>query len=190
MSDNIYTKLQRVQAAVKAPKRRYSDYGGYWYRNLEDICEAVKPLLDKEGLALILCDDIEVCEGRFYVKATATLIDTADERQIYCTAYAREAADKKKADVAQITGAASSYARKYALNGLLLLDDSKDADTDEYKQDDVITETEARTLYGLMQKKGMNEKQIKEWAETKGLKSFYKATKKQYAEAIKELGLE
>ena len=104
-------------------------------------------------------------------------------------AYAREEESKKKMDAAQVTGSASSYARKYALNSLFLLDDSKDADTDEYKRNEVITEKEAKRLYDLMQKKGMTEAQIKEWASQRGLKSLYQTTQQQYAEAMKELGL-
>lgn len=186
---NVHKKLQEIQAKLKVPKGKYSEYGGYSYRSLEDIYEAVKPLLNEAGLLLTLEDKIVMIGNRIYVKATAILRDTEDERTIETTAYAREEESKKKMDAAQVTGAASSYARKYALNSLFLLDDSKDADTDEYKRNEVITEKEAKRLYDLMQKKGMTEAQIKEWASQRGLKSLYQTTQQQYAEAMKELGL-
>lgn len=186
---DIHKKLQKIQAELKVPKSKYSDYGGYSYRSLEDIYEAVKPLLDREGLILVVSDEIIMLGNRFYIKATAVLKDVENDGSFCATAYAREEESKKKMDAAQVTGSASSYARKYALNSLFLLDDSKDADTDEYKRNEVITEKEAKRLYDLMQKKGMTEAQIKEWASQRGLKSLYQTTQQQYAEAMKELGL-
>lgn len=187
---DIHKKLQKIQAELKVPKGKYSEYGGYSYRSLEDIYEAVKPLLNEVGLVLTLDDKIVMIGSRIYVKATAILRDVEDGWTVETTAYAREEESKKKMDAAQITGSASSYARKYALNSLFLLDDSKDADTDEYKRNDIITEKEAKRLYDLMQKKGMTEKQIVEWANKRGLKSLYQTTQQQYAAAMKELGLE
>ena len=177
---DVYTKLQTIQAELKVPKSKYSEYS---YRSLEDIYEAVKPLLDREGLILAVNDEVIMLGNRFYIKATAILKDIESEGSFRTTAYAREEESKKKMD------AASSYARKYALNSLFLLDDSKDADTDEYKRNEVVTEKEAKRLYDLMQKKGMTEAQIKEWASQRGLKSLYQTTQQQYAEAMKELGL-
>ena len=116
--------LNRIQKELKAPKSQRNTFGNYNYRNAEDILEAVKPLLGKA--VLTLTDEIVLIGDRYYVKAQAILTDGADVR-IAC-AYAREALDKKGMDVAQITGAASSYARKYALNGLFCIDDTKDAD--------------------------------------------------------------
>lgn len=127
MANEIKEKLVAVQAKLKAPKNQYNNFGKYSYRNCEDILEAVKPLLNEQGLVLILTDDIEVKEnGRTYVKAKACLFDGQNE--IYTYAYAREPESKKGMDDSQITGATSSYARKYALNGLFLIDDQKDAD--------------------------------------------------------------
>lgn len=186
---DIHKKLQKIQTELKVPKSKYSEYGGYSYRSLEDIYEAVKPLLDREGLILVVSDEIIMLGNRFYIKATATLKDVESDGSFCATAYAREEESKKKMDAAQVTGSASSYARKYALNSLFLLDDSKDADTDEYKRNEVVTEKEAKRLYDLMQKKGMTEAQIKEWASQRGLKSLYQTTQQQYAEAMKELGL-
>lgn len=129
----IAEKLMRIQTKIKAPKNLYNSFGKYNYRNAESICEAVKPFLDSEKCALTLMDSIVEVGGRIYVKATATLIDCENGGQtVQVSALARESLEKKGMDDSQITGTASSYARKYALNGLFLLDDTKDADTDEY----------------------------------------------------------
>ena len=128
---NIYEKLLRVQVELKAPKGQYNSFGKYKYRSCEDILTAVKPLLDKVGATITITDDLVLVGDRFYVKATATFTDTEKCTAITNTAFAREDENKKGMDGSQITGTASSYARKYALNGLLLIDDTKDADTDE-----------------------------------------------------------
>lgn len=119
--------LQEIQTVLKAPKGQYSKFGGFNYRSCEDILEALKPILSQYGAAVILADEIVQIGARFYVKATATLL--TDKGQFSASAFAREAETKKGMDEAQITGAASSYARKYALNGLFGIDDTKDADT-------------------------------------------------------------
>ena len=135
---NIYEKLHKVQQSLKAPKGQFNSFGKYKYRSCEDILEAVKPLL--EGCVITLSDRIEMIGERYYVKATASLVstDSADEGfpSVAVCAYAREEADKKGMDGSQITGAASSYARKYALNGLLQIDDAKDSDaTNQHGQE-------------------------------------------------------
>lgn len=122
--------LLRIQSELKAPKGQYNSFGKYKYRSCEDILEAVKPLLSKYGVTMQIGDKIEMIGDRYYVKATVTLEQEGAE--IQSTAYAREAEKKTGMDESQITGTASSYARKYALNGLFLIDDTKDADTDEY----------------------------------------------------------
>lgn len=133
--------LQRITLArieLKAPKGQYSDYGQYAYRSLDDIMEAVKPVNLKYFLHLELHDAIELIGERFYVKATAQLYDMQDEehlKMMQAIGYAREAQQKPKMDESQTTGSASSYARKYALNALYLIDDNKDADTDAYKRE-------------------------------------------------------
>lgn len=129
---SIYAALAAVQSELKAPKGQFNKFGGYHYRSCEDILEAVKPILKAHDLALHLADEPAMVGERYYIKATATLTDFAGQ-QISSTAYAREALDKKGMDDSQITGTASSYARKYALNGLFCIDDTKDADTDEYQ---------------------------------------------------------
>lgn len=121
--------LLKIQRKLKAPKNQYNSFGKYPYRSAEDILEAVKPLLEEFKATLTLSDDIVQVGDRVYVKATATLKDGDEETTV--TAFAREDETKKGMDGAQITGTASSYARKYALNGLFLIDDTKDADTNE-----------------------------------------------------------
>ena len=120
----IYAKLEKIQKTLKAPKNQTNTFGKYKYRSCEDILEAVKPLLD--GCVVTLSDTIRVVGDRIYVESEATISDGAN--QINVTAFAREPADRKGMDESQITGSASSYARKYALNGLFLIDDTKDAD--------------------------------------------------------------
>lgn len=123
---HIYEALMKIQSELKAPKNQRNSFGGYNYRSCEDIMEAVKPLLLKNGVVLTVSDDMSVVGNRVYVKATATLSDGEDF--ISNSAFAREAEVKKGMDDSQITGATSSYARKYALNGLFCIDDTKDAD--------------------------------------------------------------
>jgi hypothetical protein len=128
MTKNIRQKLQGIQSALKAPKGQTNKFGGYKYRSAEDIVEATKPLLGEWGCILTISDEVVEIGGRVYVKATACITDTEHDNSILTTAYAREAEVKKGMDEAQITGSASSYARKYALNGLLCIDDTKDPD--------------------------------------------------------------
>ncbi len=125
----IYEKLAKIQSTLKAPKNQYNAFGKYKYRNCEDILEAVKPLLAEVKAVVIVGDELELIGSRFYVKATARFIDCETDAQITNTAYAREEDTKKGMDGSQITGASSSYARKYALNGLFCIDDTKDSDT-------------------------------------------------------------
>lgn len=127
---NIAHTLLAIQTELKAPKSQYNSFGQYNYRNCEDILEAAKPLCNKYGAVLHLSDDLLLIGERYYVKATATLRLVSDpDSFLQATAYAREEAEKKGMDGSQVTGAASSYARKYALNGLLDIDDTKDSDT-------------------------------------------------------------
>ena len=125
---NIRQKLQGIQSCLKAPKTQVNKFGGYKFRNCEDILTAVKPLLAEWGCSIVIQDDIVEVGGRVYVKATASLADNDSEMAISASALAREAEIKKGMDEAQITGSASSYARKYALNGLFAIDDTRDPD--------------------------------------------------------------
>ena len=181
----LYGRLLRVQKDLKAPKNQYNSFGKYRYRSCEDILEGVKPILQEYGCAIVLSDTIEQIGDRFYVKATATFYDCETGESVSNTAYARESDDKKGMDASQITGTASSYARKYALNGLLLIDDTKDADTDENRNEttgrarseaakkgmatkeqnaldsanQIISEKDVLVLKELMQKKGIDPNQ-------------------------------
>ena len=127
--------LVKIQAELKAPKGQFNAFGKYKYRSAEDIIEAVKPILNKYGTALVVSDEVVQVGDRIYIKATATLLDGTDDR-ISVSGWAREEEVKKGMDAAQISGACSSYARKYALNGLFAIDDTKDSDaTNEHKDE-------------------------------------------------------
>lgn len=128
----VYKKLIEVQQELKAPKNQRNSFGNYNYRSAEDILEALKPILTKHEATVFISDKVVVKENSWaYIEATATFVDIETGESISTTAFAREAENKKGMDPSQITGSASSYARKYALNGLLLIDDTRDADTDE-----------------------------------------------------------
>ena len=174
---NLYKKLVSVQFELKAPKGQRNNFGNYNYRSCEDILEAVKPLLDKYNVALTIRDEIVLIGDRFYVKATATLIDADTGETVEASAFAREGADKKGMDVSQLTGATSSYARKYALNGLFAIDDNKDADaTNTHGKDTIkvnmtpsgLSEAQLKRLFVIANKAGVTkatvEAQIKKEA--------------------------
>lgn len=137
----IYDKLQKIQLELKAPKNKRNNFGGYQYRDLSGILESLKPLLQKYKCAIFLSDNVVTKEDRTYIESTATIIDCEDSTQYYCKGYAREDESKKGMDLSQLTGACSSYARKYALNGLLAIDDSQDIDS----MDNTKQETPKRT---------------------------------------------
>lgn len=137
----LIKKLCEIQSELKAPKNQYNSFGEYKYRSCEDILEALKPLTCSRGLVLTISDDVVLVGERYYVKATATITD--GEHSISNSAFAREMFEKKKMDDAQITGAASSYARKYALNGLLCIDDTKDADATNNGVDEIKNEVKS-----------------------------------------------
>lgn len=128
---SIYQKLGEIQQKLNAPKDKVNKFGGYNYRSCEGILEAVKPLLKETKTVLTINDEVVAIGERFYVRATATIWDTEEHDLVSVTAYAREEETKKGMDAAQITGSASSYARKYALNGLFAIDDNKDPDDPE-----------------------------------------------------------
>ena len=137
---SVYKKLIEVQNELKAPKSQYNNFGKYAYRNAEDILEALKPVLHKVGATVFIKDKIQLIGERFYVEATAVFIDIESSAYIEASALARESEEKKGMDSAQVTGATSSYARKYALNGLFLIDDTKDNDHDSNYQTDLKKE--------------------------------------------------
>lgn len=192
---DLNKNLIALQNELNAPKNLYNKFGNYYYRNAESILEAVKPLLKKYKLLLNVCDEIIQIGERYYVAATATII-SEDGESIYSKAYAREPLDKKGMDDSQITGTSSSYARKYALNGLFLIDDTKDADTNEYHEQnnkpvkdskaDVIDKVKIETI-----KKKIADKNVQEQSVLKSyqLTKFEDMTLAQWENAMKRLDL-
>lgn len=140
-------ELFNIQQELKAPKDQKNDFGGYKYRSCESILEAVKPLLKNNNCILTINDELVQVGDRYYIKATATLTELKDGKSISNSAYAREEETKKGMDASQITGATSSYARKYALNGLFAIDDNKDADTNEYQKQTANEEPKKKKTY-------------------------------------------
>ena len=166
--------LLKIQTKLKAPKNQFNKFGNYMYRSCEDILEAVKPLLKQTGCFLTINDEIVQIGERIYVKASARFHD--GDESISTEAYAREEPVKKGMDASQITGSASSYARKYALNGLFLIDDTKDADSTN-KHDEAKTELSKGTVMARLEKvKTVNE-----------LQELWKQVKKEDKEELKEL---
>lgn len=137
----IYEKLLNIQTELKAPKSQYNSFGKYYYRSCEDILEAAKPICKQYGAALTVSDEIVLIGDRFYIKATATLTDIESGEKVSATAFAREEQDKKGMDASQLTGSCSSYSRKYCLNGLFCIDDTKDADALKPPQGEQAKET-------------------------------------------------
>ncbi|MFN1775280.1 ERF family protein [Clostridioides difficile] len=151
-TNNVYIKLVNIQSTLKAPKSQFNSFGKYNYRSCEDILEGLKPILKEEKALVILDDNIVQIGNRFYVEATATLIDAETGEKVSTKALAREDETKKGMDLAQVTGSVSSYARKYALNGLFCIDDTKDSDaTNKHgnEQKKEVNESELNTLYSL-----------------------------------------
>jgi hypothetical protein len=189
-----YEKLLSVQTKLKAPKSQYNAFGKYSYRNCEDILEAVKPICAEVKATVYLSDEIEMIGDRYYVKATATFVDVESGEGIVVHAYAREEESKKGMDGSQVTGASSSYARKYALNGLFDIDDTKDSDTTnthgkEDKADfqpanpKAKEQTPREQLIAKLKENGIS---ASEYAKEKGLNP--KTTDERYLELLKELG--
>ena len=150
---SIYEKLSHIQNEIKVPKNLYNKFGNYYYRNAETIFDTVKPVCMKHRTTLVVSDEIVNVDGRFYVKGIATLCDWDSDKEVTNIAYAREEESKKGMDASQVTGSCSSYARKYALNGLFNLDDNKDADAPEQKE-----ESEARAKANIKNAESKKEK--------------------------------
>lgn len=180
-------KIVAIQSMLKAPKGQYNSFGKYNYRSCEDILEGVKPLLSEQKLILTIEDSIEMIGDRYYVKATATLSDGTNS--ISTSAYAREPLEKKGADASQVTGATSSYARKYALNGLLAIDDTKDADTMDNSKKPVQQTQETvynwQTLKARATQGGINEDDLVHYVtETLKVKKPSELTQEHYQQAF------
>ena len=197
---NIYEKLTNIQNDLKAPKNQFNHFGKYKYRNLEDVLEALKPLLLTYKVTVNISDEVVLIGERYYIKSTATLFDIEKEvNPINSVAYAREDDNKKGMDLSQLSGSTSSYARKYALNGLFAIDDTKDSDTtnthgkepiDEVKKETVssISEAQIKRLYAIGKSKGIDSKVIDKSVLTDYKKDTPAAlTKKEYDELCKRL---
>lgn len=177
----IQDALRKIQVELKCAKTLHNNFGNFNYRNVESILEALKPLLKENNCILTLSDDIVMVGDRFYIKATATI--TQDKESISTSAFAREALDKKGMDTAQITGACSSYARKYALGGLFLLDDNEDIDSKDNrdikanssKKETKQVETEnlspSQQVLNLLLNAGLTKTDIQNYMAKKGFKS-------------------
>lgn len=194
MSDNVYQKLMRVQSKLKAPKNQFNKFGNYSYRSCEDILEGLKPLLKEVGAVLIINDEVVNIANRFYIKATASFISIDDGEKIISSALAREEEERVKFDPAQLTGSVSSYARKYALNGLFAIDDTKDSDsTNKHDKDNItslnnenkwtnpkLTDNQIKRLYAIAYKKGIGADKVKEQVLKKFNKEVSGLTKTEY----------
>lgn len=198
---NIYEKLSNIQNELKAPKGQFNKFGGYKYRSCEDILEAVKPICKNNKTTLVISDTLENIGDRYYIKATATLYDIENEAQeigignafISNTAYAREEESKKGMDGSQITGTASSYARKYALNGLFNIDDTKDADTDEFTkqqqsidEDKIIDKTKVQALNKSIENAGITDEVVELILSQYGYTSTNEIKVKHYMQIISD----
>lgn len=170
---SVYLKLLNVQSELKAPKSQYNSFGKYKYRSCEDILEALKPILNKNKATIIISDDIIFVEGRHYIKATVKFIDTENGETVENSALAREDEIKKGMDSSQITGSVSSYARKYALNGMFAIDDTKDSDStnthgvelnnspEQSKSNSKLSTKQVGRLLAIGSKAGIKEPEIK-----------------------------
>ena len=182
---SVYKKLIEVQSKLKAPKNQYNSFGKYSYRNCEDILEALKPILKEVGATIIISDEVVSVNERYYVKATVKFIDTETGEVVEASANAREEDNKKGMDSSQLTGSTSSYARKYALNGLFAIDDTKDSDftnthdkEDKKKTLEVISEAQAKRMYMLA--KGKDPDVIKQILSNAGFNASRDITKDKY----------
>lgn len=178
-------RVAMIQSELKAPKNQRNNFGNYNYRSAEDILEAVKPINKKYECILTIRDDVVAVGDRIYIKATANLQDVHSDESIEVSAFARESETKKGMDDSQITGTASSYARKYALNGLYCIDDTKDADTDQFTQRTKVEypkKAQKDILINEINKKGLD---MQEVLESVGVAPGTKMTMEQYGKALR-----
>ena len=190
---SVYKKLIEVQTKLKAPKNQYNSFGKYSYRNCEDILEALKPILHEVGATIIISDEVVSVNERYYVKATVKFIDTETGDMVEASANAREEDNKKGMDSSQLTGSTSSYARKYALNGLFAIDDTKDSDTtnthnkeqNKASNGDIISEAQVKRLFVLA--KGKDTDKVKGIVDKYGFKTSKDITKDKYNSICEEI---
>ena len=179
---SIYTKLMNVQNELKVPKNNTNTFGNYKFRNAEDILEALKPLLKKYNATVIITDDVVTTGDRYYIKATVKFIDTETGETIETSALAREEETKKGFDASQITGSTSSYARKYALNGLFAIDDTKDSDTTNkhLKDEPTLSDAQIKRLYTISNKAGYSADKVKNMIKQKYNKEIKQMNRSEY----------
>ena len=181
----IYEKLLAVQTELKAPKSQYNAFGKYKYRSCEDILEAAKPILKNHKAVVFLSDAIKLIGERYYIEASAHFVDVENGDEIIITAYAREEESKKGMDGSQVTGASSSYARKYALNGLFDIDDSEDSDSGNNQDDDKPKKDDKTPREKLIAKLHELNIDVNEYAQRHGLNS--KTTNETFIDLLKDL---
>lgn len=183
---SVYEKLFNIQQKLNAPKNQRNNFGNYNYRSCEDILEAVKPLLSENKCVLKLSDEIIYTGERYHVKAIATLTDIETGEKESANGWAREEENKKGMDGSQITGASSSYARKYALNGLFCIDDNKDSDStnthgkDNKKNSSSLSNAQVKRLYALANKAGYDNTKIEQMISAKYKKDIKSLSKEEY----------
>ena len=190
---NVYMKLVEVQSKLKAPKSQFNKFGNYAYRNCEDILEALKPLLNEVKAIINISDDVVLVGERYYIKATVKFICAESGEIIEASAIAREEENKKGMDSSQLTGSTSSYARKYALNGLFAIDDTKDSDTtnthnkeqNKASNNEIISEAQVKRLFVLA--KGKDTDKVKGIVDKYGFKTSKDITKDKYNSICEEI---
>ena len=190
---NVYMKLVEVQSKLKAPKSQFNKFGNYAYRNCEDILEALKPLLNEVKAIINISDDVVLVGERYYIKATVKFICAESGEIIEASAMAREEENKKGMDSSQLTGSTSSYARKYALNGLFAIDDTKDSDTtnthnkeqNKASNNEIISEAQVKRLFVLA--KGKDTDKVKSIVDKYGFKTSKDITKDKYNSICEEI---
>lgn len=188
--NNVYLKLVKVQNELKAPKSQYNSFGKYSYRNCEDILEALKPLLNEVKAIVNISDEIVLIGERYYVKATVKFIDAETGEVVEASAMAREEETKKGMDASQLTGSTSSYARKYALNGLFAIDDTKDADTtNTHGKENVksLSEAQLKRMYVIGKNAGYENSKVDSMINQKYSKKACDMTKEEYDNVVEGL---
>ena len=187
MSKNVYMKLVEVQSELKAPKSQFNKFGNYAYRNCEDILEALKPILNKVKAIVNISDEVVLVGERYYIKATVKFIDAETGEIVEASAMAREEESKKGMDASQLTGSTSSYARKYALNGLFAIDDTKDSDTTNTHGKEnvtVLSEAQLKRMYAIGSKAGYSNSKVDAMIKQKYNKEAKNMTKTEYDNVV------
>lgn len=187
---NVYLKLVEVQNKLKAPKNQFNKFGNYAYRNCEDILEALKPILLEVKAVVNISDEVVLVGERYYIKATVKFIDAETGEVVEASAMAREEENKKGMDASQLTGSTSSYARKYALNGLFAIDDTKDADTtNTHGKENVksLSEAQLKRMYVIGKNAGYENSKIDNMINQKYNKKACDMTKEEYDNVVEGL---